>query len=78
MLIWNDLFRFRSVADPDPPDPYNISLLNLPGLVLFTEMYEFFALLFQYFTKRDRLIKFTLLLTFLLYLFFKHGVIAEA
>ena len=33
-----------------------ISLLNLPGLVLFTEMYECFALLFQYFTKRDRLI----------------------
>ena len=32
------------------------SLLNLPGLVLFTETYQCFALLFQYFTKRDRLI----------------------
>ena len=38
-----------------------ISLLNLPVLVLFTEKYECFALLFQYFIERDRLIYFTLL-----------------
>ena len=29
---------------------FNISFLNLPGLVLLTERYNYFALLFQYFT----------------------------
>ena len=48
-----------------------ICLLNLPGLVLFKEKYECFALLFQYqyFIERDRLVLFYIFVKIFVYFF---------
>ena len=48
---------------------WKISLLNLPGFVLFTKKYECFALLFQYFTSRERLILFYIIVKIFVYFF---------
>ena len=45
------------------------SLLNLPGLVLVKEKYKCFALLFQYFILRDRLILFKIIVKYFGYFF---------